>query len=166
MEMSAEGSDAMSHDQQDSAHEAIITSRLERDRTLGAIHSLEASLGRAADATTWLETVQSQLELLEDSMVEEQRELHRPDALLALIASRHPRRFGPRIRGLREQYADAIRQVASLRRQLDSAGAGDLNAEDLRHRAGWIIRALHHCRGRQADLVYEALRLDLGERPA
>jgi hypothetical protein len=97
-------------------------------------------------------------------MVGEQRELHRPDALLALIASRHPRRFGPRIRSLREQYDDIIRQVASLRRQLENAGEGDLDGEDLRHRAGWIIRALHHCRGRQADLVYDALRLDIGER--
>lgn len=172
MEISPEDRDgrgdlsAMSEDEHDAAQEAIITSRLERDRTLGAIHRLEASLGRAADIGTWLETVQSNLHLLEDAMVEEQRELHRPDALLALIASRHPRRFGPRIRGLREQYGDVVRQVASLRRQLENAGEDNLNAEDLRHRAGWIIRALHHCRGRQADLVYDALRLELGERPA
>lgn len=156
----------MSEDQQDAAEEAIIASRLERDRTLGAIHGLEASLGQAADISTWLESVQSDLELLEDAMVEEQHDLNRPDALLALIASRHPRRFGPRIRSLREQYDDIIRQVASLRRQLANAGENVPNAEDLRHRAGWIIRALHHCRGRQADLVYDALRLDISERPS
>jgi hypothetical protein len=156
----------MSEDQQDAAQEAIAASRLERDRTLGAIHSLETSLGQAADISTWLDRVESDLGLLEDAMVEEQRDLNRPDALLALIASRHPRRFGPRIRSLREQYDDIIRQVASLRRQLANPGESHPNAEDLRHRAGWVIRALHHCRGRQADLVYDALRLDIGERPS
>ena len=57
---------------------------------------------------------------------------------------------------------DLVRQLASLHDQLQSADHAE--AGDLRHRAGWIIRALHHCRARQADLVFDALEMDLGER--
>lgn len=144
--------------------QALAASRLERDRTLEAIHSLEASLGMASESSDWLEEVSMSLETLENSMTAERDELNRPDALLAMIASEHPRRFGPRIRSLREQYQGIVAQLASLRRELAESGGTDHGAEDLRHRAGSIIRALHNCRGRQADLVYDALRLDLGRK--
>lgn len=145
------------------AQEAFAASRAERDRTLHAIHSLETALGKAAGGDDWLGEVESGLQELERAMSDEQHELNRPDALLAMISSGHPRRFGSRVRSLREQYDDIIRQVASLRRQLDEPVA-TLGHAELRHRAGGIIQALHNCRARQTDLVFEALRLDLGAR--
>lgn len=153
--------DEMSDDRV-SKEQALSASRLERDRTLEAIHSLETSLGKASESGDWLGEVNAGLEELESAMTAEQRELSRPDALLAMIASENPRRFGPRIRSLVEQYKGIVGQVASLRRELGESRGADYGAEDLRHRAGSIIRALHNCRGRQADLVYDALRLDLG----
>jgi DNA repair ATPase RecN len=147
-----------------SLHAAYSASRLERDRTLRAVHRLEAALSMAAEGEQWLDEVVADLDALESAMVAEQLELNRPDALLALIAAEHPRRFRSRVRNLREQYDDLIRQLASLRRQLDRADRTRFEAEDLRHRASWLIRALHHCRGRQADLVFDALEMDLGER--
>lgn len=143
---------------------AFHASRQDRDRTLQAIRDLEAALGMAAGGTGWLEDVVADLGALEEAMKEEQLELNRPDSLLAMIAAEHPRRFGSRIRNVRGQYDDISRQVASLRRELGERDEGELTAGDLRQRAGWIIRSLHHCRARQTDLVYEALRLDLGER--
>ena len=141
--------------------EAFSASRADRDRTLDAIHSLETALARAA---AWFAGVVADLEALEAAMAEERRELIRPDALLAMITAAHPRRFGPLVRNLQEQYADLIRQVASLRDQLAHAAGDQSVAGDLRQRASWIISALHHCRARQADLVYDALEIDLGER--
>ncbi len=144
-------------------NDALAASRADRDRTLAAIHRLEASLAMAAEGSDWLAEVTTDFAALEEAMVEERRELNRPDALLALIAGEHPRRFRSRVRNLREQYDDLIRQVASLRAQLDH-GDHSPDAGDLRQRAGWIIGALHHCRARQTDLVYEAIAMDLGER--
>lgn len=84
-----------------------------------------------------------------------------------MIAAEHPRRFGSRTRMLREQYDDMIRQVSSFGDQAESSEEieqADLDATDLRNRVGSIIRAIHGCRARQTDLVYDALRLDLGAR--
>lgn len=146
------------------AHEAAFeASRLDRDRTLQAVQRFERALAMAAGGASWLAEVVADLEALEAAMAEEREELNRPDALLAMIAAEHPRRFSSRVRNLREQYDDIIRQVASLRDQLAHVDAAP-DAGDLRQRASWIIRALHHCRARQTDLVYEAIALDLGER--
>lgn len=146
------------------AHRSAFTaSRADRDRTLEAIHDLETALARAADGAAWFPDVVTSLDALEAAMDVERHELNRPDALLAMVVAEHPRRFGSRVRNLREQYDDIIRQVSSLRSQLDTGGISPASAADLRHRAGWIIRALHHCRAQQTDLVYEALELDLGE---
>lgn len=95
-------------------------------------------------------------------MSEEQRELTRPDSLLAMVTAEHPRRFRPRVRGIREQYDDIIRQLGTFRRELDGFEFSITDIGDLRQRARWIILALQNCRNRQADLVFDALRLDLG----
>lgn len=146
------------------ASEAFVTSRGDRDRTLAALLRLESALGMASGTKEWLDEVVADLRSLESAMKAERGELNRPDSLLALIAADAPRRFGPRIRGIREQYDDITRQVGSLLRELVDAGGGIVDPGDLRHRAGSVIRSIHHCRARQTDLVYEALRLDLGER--
>lgn len=139
---------------------ALAASHLERDRTLEAMHDLDAALGKASGGENWPELVAGALGRLESSMREEQRDLHRPDALLAMAAATNPRRIQPRIRNLQERYDDLIRQICSLRSQLHREH--DLGADDLRHRAGRILRDLHQCRARQADVVFEALELDLG----
>lgn len=141
---------------------AYEASREDRDRTMATIHELEAALARAAGADDWHEGVIRGLVDLEDAMAIEQAELERPDSLLALIAGEHSRLFGPRIRNFKEQYIDVARQASSLRAQMETAGS-DVAAADVRHRVGWIINALRHCRARQTDLVFEALTLDLGD---
>jgi hypothetical protein len=155
----------MATDDETAIHEtAFAASRVDRDRTLRAIHRFETALAMAAEGETWLTEVTTDLQALETAMIEEQRELNRPDALLAMIAAEHPRRFSSRIRNLREQYDDIIRLVASLRDQVAPGEDTHPDAGDLRERASWIIRSLHHCRARQTDLVYEAIAMDLGER--
>ncbi len=152
-------------DQESRQAAAFAASRIDRDRTLRAVRRLETALAMAAEGNAWLSEVTADLGALQASMAAERREFDRADALLALIAEGHPRRFRSRVRNLREQYDDLLRQIGSLRDQLthdDDEAASD--AGDLRHRIGWTIQALHHCRALQTDLVYEALELDLGER--
>lgn len=152
------------HESESGHHDAFAATRGDRDRTLQAMQRFETALAMASESGRWLTEVTGDLEALEAAMVEERRELHRPDSLLAMIAAEHPRRFGSRVRNLGEQYDDIIRQVASLRDQLAHENEATPDAGDLRQRAGWIIRALHHSRARQTDLVYEAIAMDLGER--
>lgn len=145
-----------------SSQDTVGAARADRDRTLGAIRDLEVALGRAAGGEDWITEIGSSLRALSEAMSEEQRELQRPDSLLTMISAERPRRFGPRVRGIKEQYADISRQLGSFRRELEASG--DMtDSGELRHRAAWIIRALHNCRNRQADLVFEALGVDLGD---
>lgn len=146
------------------AREAFSASRDDRDRTLEALRNLESALAMASASEDWLGEVRADLASLEMAMSGEKDELNRPDSLLSMIAAHRPRRFGPRIRGLQEQYEDITRQAASLLKELQDAPSNDIDATDVRHRAGSLIRAIHSYRARQTDLVYEALRLDLGER--
>lgn len=144
------------------SQDTVGAARADRDRTLGAIRDLEVALGRAAGGEDWITEIGSSLRALSEAMSEEQTELQRPDSLLTMISAERPRRFGPRVRGIKEQYADIARQLGSFRRELEASG--DMtDSGELRHRAAWIIRALHNCRNRQADLVFEALGVDLGD---
>jgi hypothetical protein len=143
--------------------DAFYAAQIERDRTLLAAREVEDALSRAVGGENWVHEVKSSLASLKDAMSDEELELDRPDSLLTLISAEHPRRFGPRIRGIREQYNDIIRQLASVRRELESWDRAEGDLGDIRHRAGWIILALQNCRNRQADLVFEAIGLDLGK---
>jgi hypothetical protein len=124
---------------------------------------VESALAKASGAEQWVHSVTDELESLEEALRAEEEESSIPDALLSLLAGANPRRFGVRVRHLREQLSDLIRQVASLRQELDAEDPKDVDAGDLRHRIGWILRALHHYRARLTDLVYEAIERDLGE---
>lgn len=146
------------------ARQAFSASREGRDRTLEALRRLEAALAMASISEEWLDEVRADLSSLEETMSGERVELGRPDSLLSMIEAMNPRRFGPRIRGLQEQYDDITRQAGSLLSELSQAPNRDIDATDVRHRAGSLIRSIHNCQARQTDLVYEALRLDLGER--
>ena len=154
----------MNEDFDRETQEAFSASREDRDRTLEALRNLESALAMASGSGEWLDEVTSDLASLEEAMSGERDDLERPDSLLSMIAADSPRRFGPRIRGLQEQYKDITRQVGSLLRELEQAPESDVDPTDVRHRAGTLVRAIHSYRARQTDLVYEALRLDLGER--
>lgn len=142
---------------------ALAASRTDRNRTLQAVHRLESALAMAAGGAGWLDEVTADLRALENAMNEEQEELNRPDSLLSMVAAENPRRFGSRVRNLRRQYDDIVRQVASLSRELTRDKRERQETADVRQRSAWVINALHHCRARQTDLVYEALTMDLGK---
>ncbi|HUG33083.1 MAG TPA: hypothetical protein VMM14_09365 [Acidimicrobiia bacterium] len=151
----------MAEERERSKRSAFDAAQGDRDKTLAAVHELEEALSRAAGGDRWIDDLRSSLDALQAAMSEELEELTRPDSLMAMVASEHPRRFGPRVRGIRDQYDDIIRHLGTFRRELDGHSITDTG--DLRERAGWIVMALRNCRNRQADLVFDALRLDLGK---
>ena len=79
-----------------------------------------------------------------------------------MIARDYPRRFSSRIRQLREQHEDIAQTIASLRTQLQSMREPTIDVVDLRERLRWLADAVRHRWERETDLVYEAIRLDLG----
>lgn len=145
--------------------DAFDAAQLERDRTLISARRVEDALSRASGGKQWATELKSSLDSLRDAMADERQELERPGSLLAMISAERPRRFGPRVRGITDQYDDILRQLDSFQRELQhwDGSVGDVG--DIRHRADWLLRALHNCRNRQADLVFDALHLDLGDKP-
>jgi hypothetical protein len=147
-------------ERRDAAFEA---SRTDRDRTLEAIHAVEAALDRAAPGREgdWIDQVMTAMVKLDSAISRERKESNRPDSLLSIIAHDYPRRCGGRVRQLREQFDDITQQVSSLMIQLDQFGE-NADVADLRERLSWLMRAIRHSRARETDLVFEAINLDLG----
>jgi hypothetical protein len=150
----------------DQREEAFEASRTDRDATLAAVHRLEASAGSASPGREegWLSQVLEDLGTLEEAITNERSESLQPDSLLSMIARDYPRRFGARVRQLRTQLDDVLQQVVSLKDQLDAVERGEADSADVRERLGWLVRALHHRRARETDLVFEAIDMDLGRR--
>jgi hypothetical protein len=144
---------------------AFAETSVGRDVTLAAVRRLEAAAGRAGTGreTDWLGQVAADLSVLERAVADERHEASRPDSLLSMIARDYSRRFSSRIRQLREQHEDIAQTIASLRTQLQSMRDEPMiDVADLRARLSWLADAIRHRWGRETDLVYEAIRLDLG----
>lgn len=143
--------------------QAFASMSAERDRTLEALHDLEVAAGQAAPGRedAWIREISERLAVLEDAVRSEREEAARPDSLQSMIGRDYPRRFGSRIRQLRDQLDDILQQIRSLQSQIERLESQDVDYADLRRRLAWVARAVHHRRAREADLVYEAITLDL-----
>ncbi len=131
--------------------------RVDQDRTLQAMHQLEAALAEAAPGRekSWQDAVLHALGVLEAVTSEEAENARRPDSLLSDLARNQPR-LRNRARALRLQYAKARDTIAALRQELDEHGDAGVDYADLRQRLGWVLTALRHQRARESDLIYEA----------
>lgn len=128
----------------------------DQDRTLDAVHQLEAALAAAAPGReeAWRSAVAHSLELLDRATADEERNAALPESLLSDIARTQPR-LRNRVRGLRAQYRQVRETVGTLRLELGEAG-GQVDVSDLRQRLAWLLGALRHQRARESDLLYEA----------
>ena len=149
--------------------------RADQDRTLVAMHQLEAAIGSAAPGRelAWRDEVLAALSALDEVTTLETDNAERPDSLLADIARTQPR-LRNRVRGVRMQYRQLRDTVASMRHELTDAGDHPVDFADLRQRVGWVLSGLRHQRARESDLIYEAyyeafradLRTETGGRSA
>ncbi|MHB8672017.1 MAG: hypothetical protein ACYDAD_15925 [Acidimicrobiales bacterium] len=130
--------------------------RADQDRTLEAVHRLEAALASAAPRRegTWHNDVVEALEILDDATAGEEANAALPESLLSDIARTQPR-LRHRVRGLRAQYRQLRDTVGSLRRELEESGV-DIEIADVRRRLAWLLDVLRHHRARESDLIYEA----------
>jgi ATP phosphoribosyltransferase regulatory subunit HisZ len=135
---------------------ALDLRRTDQDRTLVAVHSLEAALAAAAPGreTTWQDEVRAALDVLHDASAEEARNAAEPDSILSDIARTQPR-LRHRVHGLRAQYRQVTDTINALQHELDEIDERP-DVADLRQRIAWLISSLRHQRARESDLIYEA----------
>jgi hypothetical protein len=136
--------------------EALDLRQADQDRTLAAIHILEAALSSAAPGRegAWRNDVVAALRDLGEATADEERNAAEPDSLLSDIARTQPR-LRNRVRGLRAQYRQVRDTIATLQPELARGDAG-LDVADVRQRLAWLLGSLRHQRGRESDLLYEA----------
>jgi hypothetical protein len=140
--------------------------RADQDRTLEAMHRLEAALAKAAPGREelWRDEVLEALWVLEEATADEADNARRPDSLLSDLSHNQPR-LRNRARALRLQYGKARDTIASMRKEFEEREDADVDYADLRQRLGWVLTSLRHQRARESDLIYEAyydaFRVDL-----
>ena len=133
------------------------TRAIDQDRTLAAVHQLEAASSAAAPGRTqeWRDGVIAGLVALDEATRDELENAESPDSLLSDIKRTQPR-LRTRVRGLRLQYLRLREAIASLRSELDEASDYDTDFADVRQRLSWLSAALRHQRALECDLIYEA----------
>jgi hypothetical protein len=131
--------------------------RADQDRTLEAMHHLEAALSEAAPGreASWRDGVLDTLSVLEAATDEEAANAKRPDSLLSDVARTQPR-LRNRTRALRIQYNSLRETISSIRREIEEHQETGADFSDVRQRLGWVLTALRHQRARESDLIYEA----------
>lgn len=129
--------------------------RADQDRTLAAVHRLEAALSSAASGRepSWLNEVVDALAVLDSATGDEQHNADRPDSLLSDIARTQPW-LRNRVRGLRATYQQLRDRITALSGEM--ASGDGLDVDDLRRRIAWLFTAVRHQRARESDLLYEA----------
>ena len=139
----------------DAQRAGLDARRVDQDRTLAAVHQLEAALSSAAPGRepSWRADVADALTVLDAAAADEQRNAAEPDSLLSDIARTQPR-LRTRVRGLRFTYQQLRDTIASLSDEMAQGGEGDV--DDLRRRLAWLLTAVRHQRARESDLIYEA----------
>jgi anti-anti-sigma factor len=131
--------------------------RVDQDRTLAAMHELEAALGAAAPGreSSWRAAVLAALVVLDEATDDEDANANNPDSLLSDIKRTQPR-LRTRVRGLRTQYAHLRQTITSMRTELAKPDDDGTDFTDIRQRLAWLLTALRHQRARESDLIYEA----------
>jgi hypothetical protein len=106
----------------------------DQDRTLAAIHDLEAALGAPAPGreSSWLAAVLAALIVLDEATDDEHANASQPDSLLADIKRTQPR-LRTRVRGLQTQYAHLRHMISSIRAELATPADDDADFADVRH---------------------------------
>jgi hypothetical protein len=133
--------------------------RADQDRTLVAMHVLEAALESAAPGREhgWRDRVDAALQELETVVEVEHANARKPDSLLADLERSHPR-LRSRVHGVQAQYGIIRNTLAAIRRELAASTAETPDFADLRQRLSWLLSTLRHQQARESDLLYEAYR--------
>ncbi len=140
-------------DQRDS----LDARQVDRDRTLDAMHDLEAALSKAAPRREgeWRSSVITALSVLQSAMHEEAANAERPDSLLSDLARTQPW-LRNRTRALRVQYGALCASIRAVRAEVEGHPDAGEDFIRLRRRLDKLLTALRRQRARESDLIYEA----------
>lgn len=135
----------------------------DRNASLDALHALEDALAEptAGREQQWLAEVPATLDGLAGALDAQASGDAESASLLSEIAADEPRLY-PRIERLRREYADVQQSIMSLRDQLSPNDNVDVDTADVRDRLASVARRLRAQRAREADLIYEAVNINLG----
>lgn len=142
---------------------AAATSRIDRQASLDALHILEDALGSPSPGREpeWLSQVITTIDALLGALDAQAANDRETVSILSEIAVEEPR-LQPRVERLRREHDDMVDALRSLREQITPAVNLPVDAADIRERMASIGRRLRQHRAREADLVYEAVNIDLG----
>lgn len=142
--------------------DALDDNRTQHVRLLFAIHRLEACLGQAAPGReeAWQQEVQQALQLLSVAMRESQDCVSSDGGLVESIRFEKPFLAG-RIASLQAEFEDLRGQIQSTRKRL-AESVLEFDFADMRQQIAGILTALRQHQAKEADLVYEAINVDLG----
>lgn len=128
-----------------------------------AMRALEATAEQAGPGRdqAWQEAVLTALADLQTALAEQQASYEDPTSLMAQIAHDSPR-LRTWVRQLHHRWNDLAATAQTLAQTLPTADAADpWTIADLREQVRWLMTALHHHRAREADLIFEALGIDI-----
>lgn len=136
---------------------AIELRSADQDRTLAAIHQLEAALGSAAPGreTEWRSEVVGALSVLCEAMTDEDRNAEEPDSLLSDVKHNQPH-LRTRVNGLRSQYRQLVDSIRILQQEIEQTADVVPEHADIRVRLGRLLDAMRYQRARESGLIYEA----------
>ena len=130
------------------------------------MHALEAAAGMAGPGREqeWRGSVLAALDELTAAVAEQQETYARRDSLMAQLAQGDPR-LRTWVRQLHHRWASLAATTHDLADDLrDAHSAGSRSIDDIREQVRWISAALQHHRAREADLIFEALGAEIGDR--
>jgi hypothetical protein len=144
---------------------ASAVSQVDRDRMLEAMHALEEATGRPAlaDSGLWTQAVRTALDRLENAFAEQRASYEDPIGLMAEIANDDPR-LRTLVRQLRHRWVE-LEATAGALRQTIGPSSDSYSISEVRDRVRWLMGSVRHHREREADLVFDALDIDLDGRP-
>jgi hypothetical protein len=140
--------------------------RAERQAALRALHVLEYALAAPAPRRqrTWLHRITVAIDALHVALY---AQIPKPDdsiSLLDEIALCAPR-YLPQIQQLQQELLNLTIAVASLREHVEPDPTIEINPTDIRHRLSVVTKQFREHQAREADLVYEAIGLELDDEP-
>jgi hypothetical protein len=149
---------------EDRQHGDMTQQRADRERSLDAMHVLEATAGRAAPGREeeWRAALAEAVLALEQTFVEQRASYTDPTGLMAQIARDEPH-LRTWVRQLEHRWDELADTARRLRESTEASGSWSV--ADLREQLRWLMSALHHHRAREADIVFDALGCDLGQTP-
>ena len=142
---------------------ALATSQRDRDRALEAMQALEAVTGAAGPGRDheWRTSVIGAFRQLQDALAEQTATYEDPASLMAQAAQDDPR-LRTLVRQLHHRWGDLEATAQTLADEVQAGDAADDSSiANIREQVRWLMTALHHHRAREADIIYQALQIDI-----